>query len=89
MLVRVYHKYHDKPECAGEKEEEVWSLVGDGGVHVQGNDNPCQVKGDEFPRVSACPQVPGDYHLTKDPESRFQFGEEQFRGFSNGRNEGG
>ena len=88
MLVRVYHKYHDKQECAGEKEEE--SLEPDwGGVHVQGNDNPCQVKGDEFPRVSARPKLSGDDHLAKDEESGFQFGEKQFRGFSNGRNEGG
>ena len=71
MLVRVYHKYHDRRECAGEKEEEVWSLVGDGGVHVQGNDDPCQVKGDDFPRVFPRPKLPGDDHLAKDEESGF------------------
>ena len=57
-------------------------------VHIQGNDNPCQVKGDEFPRASACPQVPGDYHLTEKEEPRFQFGEEQLRGFGNRCSEG-
>ena len=71
MLLGVYHKYHYSQEQAGEKEEEVWGLVRDGGAHVQEKANRCEVEGDDFPRVLPRPKLPGDDHLAKDKQSGF------------------
>ena len=76
MFLWIHYQYDDSQEQAGEKEEEVWGLVGDGGAHVQEKENRCQMEGDDFPRVLSRPKLPGDDHLAKDKQSGFKYGEE-------------
>ena len=48
MFLWIHYQYDDSQEQAGEKEEEVWGLVRDGGAHVQEKENRYQMDGYDF-----------------------------------------